>query len=168
MNKRTFDKWCASSLTDCQKELIKKYPKCRETISEDVADFYINVVEKDLNLTNPKGYLFAFIYNRHYRYFSNQKAKLTGHLEWKTNCKIKLMDYPIDAAEIEPDDSEKTEQLERILILVNQLPLDYQNLYRLYYVEGKSTRQIASLHKLTHSGIHKQIKKLQNKIKTNL
>ena len=166
MNKKDFDEWCQRELTGIKKELMKKYPRCRPTLDLDLSDFYEHVILKQLDdLNDPKGYLFTFIYNRHYRFFSNtpQATQRLGHLVYQKGLKIKLVEEYTDLVEDEED--EEDERIAKITEIIHHLPLYDQKLYQYYYVQGKTIREIALQLDLSPGGIHKQIKKITKKVK---
>lgn len=164
MTKLEFDNWITENIPKLLPELQKKYPKSKGTIQEDIASFYEYVINKNLDLlVCPKSFLFTFIYNRHYRFFSSKKGQRLGYLD--NNLVIKLTsDLPDTEEKVDP----RQELYERVDSLVQTLPLDYQNLYRLYYAEGLSTRKIGELYKLSHTSINTQIHKLKAKIRVKL
>lgn len=168
MVKQDFDNWCTLELPKLRCELIKKYPRCKQSITQDLSDYYEHVITKQLQtLENPKGYLFSFIYNRHYRFFSTTVTERSGHLVFNKNLKIKITDEHIEYPDNEIDTAEIERQLQvqKVQEIIHVLPLYDQKLYDYYYVQGKTIRQIALDLDLSPGGIHKQIKKLQLKVK---
>lgn len=163
MTKQKFDEWCNQSIPQLTRKLVKKYPRCKNSIAEDIVEFYEYVLTKALaDLQCPESFLYTWIYNRHYRFFSGTVAQRTSHMSQRMLIKItdQLPDLPA-----ETPDTALLEDLDKIL---HSLPLDDQKLYQLYYVDNLSTRAIGQMYNLSHTGIHKQIKKLQLKIKNQI
>jgi RNA polymerase sigma factor (sigma-70 family) len=161
VTKPQLDKWLSSNYVRLMNYLPKKYPKCTSP-NQDLSDFYIHIVESEryLSITNIEGYLHSFVFNRHYRYHSSRKSP--SILEERKGFQVFITDTLPEPLE----NNENSETLiEQIDVIIEQLPLDFKILFNLYYVEGKSTREIGKLHGLSHVGIHKQLKKLQELVR---
>lgn len=154
MTKREFDTWCTRNLDTLRTKIVKEYPKVKDTIDNDIIEFYTHVVEKELyHLHSYGSYLYAWVYNRNFRY----------HKKHKHNSQIEIESIP----EI-IEETEDTEVLEHLCQLIEELPLDFKILYDLYYVQELTTREIGKIHGISHVGIHKQIKRMQKILKQQL
>jgi RNA polymerase sigma factor (sigma-70 family) len=154
MTKPEFDNWCNKNLEALKAKLIKEYPKVKDNIDNDTIEFYTHVLDRLDSIKQPSHYYYAWVYNRNFRY--HKKHKYTEH---------------IDISEI-PELPEETDPLqqyrEKLDLLLEQLPLDDKILYDWYYVQELSTRKIATMLGITHVGVHKQIKRMQQKLKEKL
>jgi RNA polymerase sigma factor (sigma-70 family) len=66
------------------------------------------------------------------------------------------------------DDQEYDTTGDRVLDIVDTLALPEKILWDLYYVQGLTTRKIAKMHNLSHTGVAKQIQRLQKMIQKEL
>jgi RNA polymerase sigma factor (sigma-70 family) len=165
MTKSEFDYWCNHHIPRLKVELIKKYPRCKALIDEDIVEFYEHILDRLEHILCPSSYLHTWVYNRHYRFHSTKTAERTGHMVYTKNFKIKLTN---ELPENYEEADEYNNMADQLLDLIDELPKADQILYQLYYVQELTTRQIAEIYGLTHVGIHKQIKKMQQKLKNKL
>jgi RNA polymerase sigma factor (sigma-70 family) len=154
MTKNEFDTWCSKNLDSLKAKIVKEYPKVADSIENDIVEFYEHVIERLEQIKSPGSYLYTWVYNRNFRYY--QKHKNTTHID--------ISEIP----DIPEEEDPYQEYRDKLDILLDNLPLDMQILYQLYYVQGLTTREIAKIHGLTHVGIHKQLKRMQAKLKTQL
>lgn len=169
MDQKQFNLWCQRELPKLRIDLVKTYPKCKLSIQEDVSDFYVHALERLQDIKDIKAYLFGWIFNRHYRFFSNRMPQRSGYLTHRSSLKIKLVENYVDDIQTpEIEDEIITLHLDNLRILIEQLPLHDQKLYQLYYVENQSLRKIATEFGITHSGVHRQIQRMRKKLKEQL
>jgi len=144
-----FNEWMSANYNRLIKQLANKYPKCRATIHSDVVDAYELIVSKNpMTILNWEAWIYQFVYNRHYKFFKKHKLNDTVNVE---QLEIESCQY----------DEERDNQLTQLQQIVKDLPIDYQNLYQLHYVEGLSGREIAKRLNLHYTGIYKQINRLK-------
>jgi len=174
MSKSEFDLWCENNFTILEPILKKKYPKCANTIQQDLSEYYVHVIERVLpDLHCAKSYLYQYIYNTHYRFHNSRKNEREGYLINNSHCSIKLTDKP--QYHLSSDNSEnnfdefntyKEPMTHKVLNIIDyDLSLDEKVLYKLYYNESLSTRKIAKMYNLTHMGVAKQLTRIRKKVK---
>lgn len=161
MTAEEFNKWCDEVLPIEIPKLVKQYPRCGETIHDTVSDFYVHVVTKRLEeLRDPLGYLYGYVYNRYYRFFTDmQKGDM---MVFRKQLKILLTE---DLPDIEEEEDTYNEILDKVAKAVSSLPLYDQNLFELYYIKKNSVAKIGQMVGVSHNAIHKRIKKLRQKVK---
>lgn len=152
MTKSEFDTWMSVNYVTLAKKLRTKYPKAKEHIETDFADFYEHLLPKLSDIDNPKGYLYQFIYNRHYR-FTKFNSKVT---------------YVAEVPETLDETDNRHELLNAVSAAVDQLSLEYKTLYKLYYVDKLSGRAIGKKIGISHTGVHKLIKNLHQIIEKEI
>lgn len=133
-----FDEYIQENYLNLYDELYLKYPKSRFTLDTDLTDAYEEIIKRDpTTIKSWRGWIFQFIYNRHYRFF---------------NKKITFVDID-DLSELPPEeDIYKYDKEYDILIeAYDCLSLDEKKLYDLYYIESLSGVEIAD-----RIGVHKQ------------
>ena len=154
MNKEQFDNWCTKNLDSLKAKMIKEYPKVKEQIDNDTIEFYFHVVERLDSIKQYASYYYAWVYNRNFRY----------HKRHKNTSDIDISELP----DIPEEEDPYQEYREKLDVLLEQLPLDDQILFDLYYNQDLSTRDIGKMIGITHVGVHKQIKRMQLKLKEKL
>ncbi len=150
MTRIEFDKWISTRLPVIRRDILRKYPRVTD-IDADIADFYLHAIERLHLIKCPSSYLYSWVYNRNYRYTRKDR-------------KIIYMDVLPDIA----DDTEYDMLGDRVLDIVDTLALPEKILWDLYYVQGLTTRKIAKMHNLSHTGVAKQIQRLQKQITKEL
>lgn len=168
--KNDFDLWFQQNFNKLKVDLIRKYPVCKSSIDEDLSDYYLFVIEKGVETINCyESYLYQFIYNKHFKYFSSKKS--TKFMVDTKKCQI-FLDEDINAYDGSDGSDESLEYeapiTHKVLDAIDSLSLDDKILYDLYFVQGRSLRSIGKEYNCPHSGIFNQITRLKQKIKLYL
>lgn len=133
-----FDKYIQENYLKLYDELYLKYPKSRFSLDTDLTDAYEEIIKRDpTTIKSWRGWIFQFIYNRHYRFF---------------NKKITFVDVD-DLLELPPEEDiyKYDEEYDILIEAYDCLTLDEKKLYDLYYIESLSGVEIAD-----RIGVHKQ------------
>lgn len=166
MTKTEFDDWFKLNYKTLRKALCYSYPKSRRSIDMDLSDFYIHCIDKVLpDLIKPDSYVRQFIFNRHYVYFSKRKDppdKKYFKLQVFSDCSEQ------ELKDIRVIDDEYRTIYDKVLLIVNKLPLDYKILYDYYYIKGLSTREIGKILGISYTGVSFQLKDLRKRVKSKL
>lgn len=167
MTRIDFDNWCTENISKLKLELVKKYPKSKKTIENDISNFYMHVIERALpEVKDPKAYLFQYIYNTHHRFFS--KIPKPGYIIHSKRIIIEL-GYEAQDDTYEENAYTLTDlYLDALPNLIKELSLDERILYDLYYVNSNSTRKIAKIINISHLGVSHALKHIRTKLKKGL
>lgn len=133
-----FDEYIQENYLKLYDELYLKYPKSRFSLDTDLTDAYEEIIKRDpTTIKSWRGWIFQFIYNRHYRFF---------------NKKITFIDID-DLSELPPEEDiyKYDEEYDILIKAYDCLSLDEKKLYDLYYIESLSGVEIAD-----RIGVHKQ------------
>lgn len=164
LDKQEFDNWFNTNYDYYRKVLSQKYPKSRLTITNDLSDFYMYMIERPdiLNRTkNIEGKLYQFIYQRYHVFFPkpSKLVNIDFHMsdvEQSQNSEAVEVVTPLDLYE------------NQLINILKTLKPEDRELYRLHFVKGFSARKIARKLNCSHTGINQHIKRLLNQIKNQL
>jgi RNA polymerase sigma factor (sigma-70 family) len=145
-----FDNWLTTDLNRIRRDILKKYRV--PDIDADIAEFYLHAIQRLEEITDVAGYLYSWVYNRNFRYTRKDR-------------KIVYMDVLPDTI---ADEETYDERIDRVYELVQELAIPEKRLYELYYVKGWTTRRIAKMHGISHTGVAKQLQRLQQSMKKEL
>lgn len=149
------DKYFQDNYNTLREELINKYNKCKDTIDEDLVDVFYHIKSRNIQLNSIKGFIYQFIYNRHYRFYQKKKYQ-TVSLDEMFEFDIEQENYDYEEA------YDYEDKYNRLKDVVKSLPLDKKVLYDLYWIRGLSYRKIAELLTTQHSLVAIQINEIKS------
>lgn len=147
-----FNKYIQNNYIKLYDELYNKYPKSRLTLDTDLSDAYREIIKRNpTTIKSWKGWIFQYIYNRHYRFF---------------NKKIEFINID-NLYELTPEDEiyKYDEEYNILIEAYDCLSLDEKNLYDLYYINGLSGMEIANKLGVHHQTTYTKLREVKSKLK---
>lgn len=134
--------------------LYLAYPRARETLSEDISDAYFNIVSKNKQIRNLQSYIAQFIYNRHYHFTKNDDK-----VDYLEDLLYQEFDDPYSSDDPYEADSYILQQA------YDSLALDEKSLYKMYFIEGLTGREIAKQFNIHQNVTYLKLKEIKIKLK---